>query len=576
MIQHDRLLADNSSPPAPAFSAQPTAAQEQAYTPPSVVEATYSMPAAETPAPEDTTPPAPDYAEQPVAPPPAEVTDATFSDALSPFGSWVDVEGYGRCWQPTVAAVNLDWQPYSDRGHWVYTDCGWYWLSDYSWGWAPFHYGRWFRHARAGWCWAPDDVLGPSWGSWRNSNDYCGWAPLPPAARFRPGFGFTYFGRSVGFSFDFGIATTCYTFVPISHFCDFHPRIYAVPHLQVATIFRQTTVQTTIVTHNNTIINRGVSVNRVAAATHRPVPQVALHDAVNRPAPNGRGEHFEAGGGTLTVFRPHLNSSPRTPAGSPRMPSPAGHPAAVSTHSPATVQDPAPNHQPAPLAPPGVRSLEHRPGVGSARSASLNGQSQPVHATAESYPPHSLIVIGGHHENSRQPASQAPEPSAYQYAQPAQTVVETERHTPIGHAQVHAAPAPTALPIHSPNLAMNRNADPAPAPAPQAGPAAREPWAAPHASVPQPAFERREPQPARETWAPRPEPPVIRHPEPAPSAPAYREPVVAPHHVAEPSYTARAPESHERASSPAPSAPAPSAHASSESHSHSSSDRNQR
>ncbi len=90
-------------------------------------------------------PPPPDYTPmQPYAPPPpefaAEPDYAPFYDALSPYGTWVDVDGYGPCWQPTVDLVNPAWQPYFDGGHWEYTDCGWYWWSDYSWCWAPFHY----------------------------------------------------------------------------------------------------------------------------------------------------------------------------------------------------------------------------------------------------------------------------------------------------------------------------------------------------------------------------------------------------------------------------------------------------
>src|SRR6266436_1908858 len=166
-----------------------------------------------------------DYApEQPAI----EPSDAAFHDSLAPYGTWVDVGGYGQCWQPSVVSINPGWQPYCERGHWVYSDCGWYWLSDYSWGWAPFHYGRWFRHSHLGWCWQPDRVWGPSWVSWRYSNDYCGWAPLPPAACFRPGLGFTYRGHSVGFSFNFPIAASCFTFVPARNFCDFHLSRYAV------------------------------------------------------------------------------------------------------------------------------------------------------------------------------------------------------------------------------------------------------------------------------------------------------------------------------------------------------------
>ena len=97
-------------------------------------------------------PPPTDQPDQPDQPPTA-VTTTYFYDTLSPYGSWIYVNGYGRCWRPSVCVYNPAWQPYCDHGHWVYTNCGWYWYSDYSWGWAPFHYGRWFQHPGMGWCW---------------------------------------------------------------------------------------------------------------------------------------------------------------------------------------------------------------------------------------------------------------------------------------------------------------------------------------------------------------------------------------------------------------------------------------
>src|SRR5206468_1232576 len=128
-----------------------------------------------------------------------------FHESLAPYGSWVSVPEYGMCWQPTVVVVNPGWRPYCDRGRWVYTDCGWYWQSDYSWGWAPFHYGRWHNDLRVGWVWVPDRVWGPSWVCWRQSDAYCGWAPLPPAARFEVGVGLVFNHGHVGTSFDFGL-----------------------------------------------------------------------------------------------------------------------------------------------------------------------------------------------------------------------------------------------------------------------------------------------------------------------------------------------------------------------------------
>ena len=140
---------------------------------------------------------------------------AYFYDSLAPYGSWVYVAGVGYCWQPTVYTVDRAWRPYRDLGRWIYTDCGWYWQSDYSWGWAPFHYGRWFHDRQRGWVWAPNRVWGPAWVSWRQSDEYCGWAPLPPAAKFVPALGFRYGNNYVRANFEFGLTARQYIFIPI-------------------------------------------------------------------------------------------------------------------------------------------------------------------------------------------------------------------------------------------------------------------------------------------------------------------------------------------------------------------------
>src|SRR5580693_9341748 len=74
-------------------------------------------------------------------PPPQEVSYQSFYDELSPYGNWIDYPGYGYVWMPNVGP---EFKPYSSNGHWVFTDAGWTWASDYDWGWATFHYGRWF------------------------------------------------------------------------------------------------------------------------------------------------------------------------------------------------------------------------------------------------------------------------------------------------------------------------------------------------------------------------------------------------------------------------------------------------
>jgi hypothetical protein len=131
----------------------------------------------------------------------------------------MELPSYGRVWQPTVTIVNVDWRPYCHGGRWVFTDCGWYWQSDYSWGWAPFHYGRWCYVDRHRWIWLPDTVWAPAWVSWRRSATHCGWAPLPPGTTFRAGVGFS-FGHDTPFDVQFGLSSRHYTFVANSQFGD--------------------------------------------------------------------------------------------------------------------------------------------------------------------------------------------------------------------------------------------------------------------------------------------------------------------------------------------------------------------
>src|SRR5262245_54374053 len=73
----------------------------------------------------------------------ASVDAGVFYQTLSPYGDWVYVSHFGRVWRPYRAIVGVDFRPYLTDGHWVYTDYGWSFESDYDWGWAPFHYGRW-------------------------------------------------------------------------------------------------------------------------------------------------------------------------------------------------------------------------------------------------------------------------------------------------------------------------------------------------------------------------------------------------------------------------------------------------
>ncbi|HOX55927.1 MAG TPA: hypothetical protein P5205_03395 [Candidatus Paceibacterota bacterium] len=266
MLNHDSTLRGQPQQYAPAAASPAPAA-----------------PAAVAPAP--TAPPAPTVAAAPapvyVSSPPPDVT--YFYNDLAPYGTWVQLDGYGWCWQPTAVVLRRGWRPYCDGGHWIYSDYGWYWQSSYSWGWAPFHYGRWHMHARCGWVWMPDRVWGPAWVTWRSGADCYGWAPLPPHSTFDLHLGWRYNGVSVGASFGFGLGSDAFLFVSFGdfHHRDLHRR--CLPPARVQNIYNQTTIINNYVVHNNRIEHRGIPYDRVSSATRGRVPRATVRDWSDRP-----------------------------------------------------------------------------------------------------------------------------------------------------------------------------------------------------------------------------------------------------------------------------------------------------
>ncbi len=159
------------------------------------------------------------------------VSISVFHDDLAPYGDWVGVGSYGRCFVPRVAA---GWAPYVD-GEWVYTDYGWTWVSNDPFGDVPFHYGSWTWADPYGWVWVPGTVWAPAWVTWAYGDDYVGWAPIPPS------FGFTatgYVGAPVV------LPATRYVFVPTRQFVGVPVASIRLPAARNATIFART-VKTT-------------------------------------------------------------------------------------------------------------------------------------------------------------------------------------------------------------------------------------------------------------------------------------------------------------------------------------------
>jgi Family of unknown function (DUF6600)/FecR protein len=108
---------------------------------------------------------------------------------LDEYGDWQDVDGYGHCWVPRVAA---DWSPYR-QGYWEVDNVwGPTWVSSEPWGYAPYHYGRWAYVNQQRWAWVPEGcrsepAYAPALVAFVpvQQNDI-GWVPLAPGEPYVP------------------------------------------------------------------------------------------------------------------------------------------------------------------------------------------------------------------------------------------------------------------------------------------------------------------------------------------------------------------------------------------------------
>jgi hypothetical protein len=176
-----------------------------------------------------------------------------FRATLDPHGDWIDDPSYGTVWVPHTAVVGADFVPYSTAGHWVY-DTDYVWVSDYSWGWAPFHYGRWVRTSHRGWAWIPGRVYRGAWVEWRTGPvgyGYVGWAPLAPSW-------YWYGGAAVAFATP---PTTSYIFVSTTNVFHVAPSTCVIrdsgPHYAATRVRAQPTVSTNRIPGQPSVVSNG-------------------------------------------------------------------------------------------------------------------------------------------------------------------------------------------------------------------------------------------------------------------------------------------------------------------------------
>lgn len=206
--------------------------------------------------------------------PRSELDVSYFYDYLSPHGIWVYHAPHGYIWIPNVDIRG--WHPYT-YGRWVWTDFGWTWVSSYRWGWVPFHYGRWGWDDFLGWFWVPDTVWGPAWVTWRRSDLYIGWAPLPPGTRFVSRVGIQ--------SLPFEIGASYWVFVEGRNFMNPQLNRYMMSKERNSTIIRSTVIKTNIIDRNNKVVNEGIDIDTINKISKQKISKYELRESAT-PGPS--------------------------------------------------------------------------------------------------------------------------------------------------------------------------------------------------------------------------------------------------------------------------------------------------
>lgn len=353
---------------------------------------------------------------------------STFYRKLDPYGDWIETSSYGYVFQPRQAVGESGWRPYTD-GHWVYTDAGWTWISAEPFGWATCHYGRWARLRGVGWVWVPGNEWAPAWVSWRRGNDFVGWAPLPPEARFDRQTGI----RDVSDN-RYGIAPKEYAFVPVREFGGPQASRVIVPPARNVTIINQTKNVTNITYTNNTVVDRGPSYDDLRARSQHQIPRLRLERSknVNAEKPVIRGDVVAM---PVRDFRPAPNNA-RPPRVQRKIDQPVVEPARPAVRNPPPAQPAHPKMPvkttPAPRATPAHKPV--RPAVSRPPTATPAPTTTPQPTLNPRQQANRQHMIEQRKERRQQqkntPAPKTAESSATPTATPAQSATLTPTAIP--------------------------------------------------------------------------------------------------------------------------------------------------
>jgi hypothetical protein len=274
------------------------------------------------------------------------VTIGGFYDEMAPYGRWVDCS-YGQCWVP--GRVAADWQPYSN-GQWIYTEYGWTWVSNDPWGGNPYHYGTWASIPGYGWSWVPGTVWAPAWVTWSYSNNYVGWAPLPPTVAF----GYAGYSGS-----PIVVSQAQYVFVPTNRFVGVNVTSVRIPAQRSAEIFRQTRPVTGFAVSGGIVRNTALPMETVQRATGAKIETRSIQTAGTAP------RAVSAGSAHLSVVAPARDVKAAV----------AARPQAVSRTAESSKEQKQVN-----------APVDHQPASAKAPKAHETPPGQPAEATAARHP----------------------------------------------------------------------------------------------------------------------------------------------------------------------------------------------
>jgi hypothetical protein len=350
------------------------------------------------------------------------VTIGGFYNELAPYGRWVDCR-YGQCWVPGQVAAG--WQPYSN-GQWIYTEYGWTWVSNDPWGGSPYHYGTWASIPGYGWSWVPGTVWAPAWVTWSYSNNYVGWAPLPPTVVFGAS---GYAGSPVV------VSQTHYVFVPTNRFVGRNVTSVRLPAQQSAEIFRHTKHVTGFAVSGGIVRNTALPMQTIERAAGGRIETRSVQAAGTSP------RAMPAGTKRLAVVAPAREVKAAVAARPQAAPgSPGSHQEAKHTNAPVDRESASARAPKGPAAPP---MESHRQ---PAEAPAAHQQAPPRHAEA-SQPTEQAA--------KHKPQSAKEQPVEKSHPQPAEA--------PAAHQHQQAPQAPRS------QAEAARPAEHAPKPQPQSG-----------------------------------------------------------------------------------------------------------